>query len=63
MKELDGDLKIVALHRGGRIGDCNVQGYNCGTLIWEITNDLTGVNHSPCELLSMILTWPRFSSA
>jgi len=54
MKEVDGDLKIVALHRGGRIGDCNVQGYNCGTLIRVIGDDLKGVRHSPREFLSMI---------
>ncbi|XP_065911833.1 uncharacterized protein [Dysidea avara] len=47
LKEAEGDLKIVALHRGGRIGGCDFQGYNCGTLIWEIVNDLNGVRHSP----------------
>ena len=39
LKEVDGDLKIVALHRGTRDGDHDHPGYNCGTLIQEIHLD------------------------
>ena len=36
LKEVDGELKIVALHRGTKDSDQNHPGYNCGTLIREI---------------------------
>lgn len=36
LKEVDGDLKIVAIHRGTRDGSQDQPGYNCGTLIREI---------------------------
>ena len=34
LKEVDGELKIVALHQGTKVGDPS--GYNFGTLIQEI---------------------------
>ena len=33
LKEVDGDLKIVALHRGGKDKQWDCGGYNCETLI------------------------------
>ncbi|XP_065900703.1 uncharacterized protein [Dysidea avara] len=42
LKEVDGDLKIVALHHGGEYKQWNSDGYNCGTLIQEILNHLNG---------------------
>jgi len=36
LKEVEGELKIVALHRGAGDGDHHHPGYNCGTLIGEI---------------------------
>lgn len=36
LKEVEGELKIVALHRGAKGGDHHHPGYNCGTLIQEI---------------------------
>ena len=39
LKEVDGELKIVAVHRGTKDGHQNHPGYNCGTLIREINLD------------------------
>ena len=36
LKEVDGELKIVALHRGTKDADQDHPGHNCGTLIREI---------------------------
>jgi len=44
LKEVYGDLKVVALHRGGRDANCsNMLGFNCGTLIQEISDDINGL--------------------
>ena len=50
LKEVDGELKVVALHRGGRETGDSWVGYNCGTLIQEILNHLQGKPATPCEL-------------
>jgi len=36
LKEVEGELKIVALHWGTKDRDHRHPGYNCGTLIQEI---------------------------
>ena len=50
LKEVDGELKVVALHRGGREANVNWLGYNCGTLMREILNHLNGRPVPPCKL-------------
>ena len=50
LKEVDGDLMVVALHRGGRDSGNSWLGYNCGTLVQEILNHLHGKPTTPCEL-------------
>ena len=49
-KEVDGELKVVALHRGGQETEVNYFGYNCGTLMCEIVNHLNGKPAPPCKL-------------
>ena len=49
-KEVDGELKVVALHRGGQETGDKWLGYNCGTLIKEILNHLYGNQTQSCEL-------------
>ena len=49
LKEVDGDLKIVALHRGGKDKQWNSDGYNCGTLIQQIVNHLNGQQCLRCK--------------
>ena len=49
-KEVDGELKVVALHRGGQETGDKWLGYNCGTLIKEILNHLHGNPIQSCEL-------------
>ena len=49
LKEVDGDLKIVALHRGGEYKQWNSDRYNCGTLIQEIVNHLNGKLRLRCK--------------
>jgi len=51
LKEVNGELKIVALHRGGRETGGDWLGYNCGTLIKEMLNHLSGKSAPPCKLL------------
>ena len=52
MKEVDGELKVVALHRGGQETNDKWYGYNCGTLIREILNHLNG---NPAPLCTYII--------
>ena len=47
LKEVDGELKVVALHRGGREANVDWLGYNCGTLLREILNHLYGIPAPP----------------
>jgi len=49
LKEVQGDLKVVALHRGGRDASLsNMLGFNCGTLVQEISNHINGFTTDPC---------------
>ena len=52
LKEQDGELKVVALHRGGRETNVDWLGYNCGTLLCEILNHLNGKPAPPCKLVA-----------
>ena len=48
LKEVQGDLKVVALHRGGRNGSYSgAIDFNCGTLIEEINNRINGIPTTP----------------
>ena len=49
LKEVDGEWKVVALHRGGNDAHGKWLGYNCGTLIQHILNHLIGSSVPPCK--------------
>ena len=53
VKEVDGELKVVALHRGGKEASDRWHGYNCGTLIREILNHLNG-NRAPSRMCIIV---------
>ena len=50
LKEQDGELKVVMLHRGGREANVNCFGYNGGTLLCKILNHLNGRPTPSCKL-------------